>query len=87
MSIYTDTSSDALMKTRRFHGVVNRVVFDPRNPDHLVSLRIFLDTGTWGAVSFHVEHPYTDVPMTVLTKLAREVLDVALPRPKMLEAA
>jgi len=53
----------------RNHGRT-RVPFDPVNPDHLASLKKFLETGSWGSVMFFPEFPYTDVPTYVLSKYA-----------------
>ena len=49
---------------------VNRTFFDPSLQSHLDSFDVFLRTGNWGDVQFYCEHPYTDVPMTVLMKFA-----------------
>lgn len=49
---------------------VVRTFFDPSLQSHLDSLDVFLRTGNWGEVQFYCEHPYTDVPMTVLMKFA-----------------
>ena len=43
-----------------------RTFFDPKNDDHVESLKTFVRTGNWGSASFFCEAPYTDVPMTVL---------------------
>jgi hypothetical protein len=53
----------------RNHGRT-RAAFDPANPDHLASLKKFLETGSWGAIMFFPEFPFTDVPTYVLTKYA-----------------
>lgn len=50
--------------------MINRQVFDPQNPEHLQSLDQFIRTGNWGTIQFYCEHPFTDVPMTVLMKFA-----------------
>lgn len=49
---------------------VNRTFFDPTNQEHIDSFNVFLKTGNWGDVQFYCEHPYSDVPMTVLMKFA-----------------
>jgi hypothetical protein len=51
-------------------SAANRVFFDPSRESHLESFRTFLHTGNWGELQFYCEHPYTDVPMTVLMKAA-----------------
>jgi hypothetical protein len=56
--------------------LVNRQHFDPKNKAHIESMKIFLRTGTWGDVKFHVEPPFTDAVATVLTKYARYMLKV-----------
>ncbi len=50
--------------------VITREAFDPANEAHLKSLDKYLETGTWGDVQFHPEHPYFDVVTTVLAKFA-----------------
>jgi hypothetical protein len=64
--------TDILRRAR----LVNREIFDPTNPEHVLSLKIFLATGNWGAVQFYPEAPFTEAPATVLTKYARYVLSV-----------
>lgn len=51
-----------------------RVIFNPRNKKHRESVKLFLETGRWGEVLFKPELPHVEVPMTVLTKLARHHL-------------
>lgn len=50
--------------------LINRAKFDPTNPTHLESFKIFLRTGNWGDIQFYSELPYIEVPMTVLMKYA-----------------
>lgn len=59
------------------HTIVQREVFDPRNKNHLRSLRVFLDTGHWGDTQFFTEEPYISVPDTVLRKFADAKLTAA----------
>lgn len=54
----------------------NRQYFDPRNQEHIESLKSFIQTGNWGTVQFYCEFPFTDVPMTVLMKHAGHLLNV-----------
>lgn len=64
-------ADDVLAKSsilRQAH--VRREFFDPTNQAHLSSLEHFVRTGNWGDVQFYCEHPFTDVPMTVLMKFA-----------------
>ena len=53
-----------------------RTFFDPKNDDHVESLKTFVRTGNWGSASFFCEAPYTDVPMTVLMKFTEYTLSV-----------
>jgi hypothetical protein len=53
----------------RLHGS-KRAFFDAKKPEHLASLKRFIETGNWGTVQFYPEYPFTDVPMTVLMKFA-----------------
>lgn len=53
---------------------ITRVIFDPTNHDHQLSLKQFLNTGKWGNIQFYAEHPYSDVPMTVLVKYSKFIL-------------
>lgn len=55
-------------------NVVRREIFDPTKHEHQLSLKHYLDTGTWGEIQFYAEHPFTEVPITVLTKYAKFVL-------------
>ncbi len=66
--------TDILRRAR----LVNREIFDPTNEAHLLSLKIFLATGNWGAVQFYPEAPFTEAPATVLTKYARHALNVTV---------
>jgi hypothetical protein len=61
--------------------LVRREIFDPANPLHLESFKIFLATGNWGAVQFQPEAPYTEVPMTVVMKYAQYTLNVTMESP------
>lgn len=63
---------------------VNRVTFDPSKKAHLESVKTFMETGNWGDIQFFCEYPYTDVPMTVLTKFTAFKLkaDMSLRRAK-----
>lgn len=63
----TALGSSTLLRTAH----VQRETFDPSRESHLESFRTFLKTGNWGEIQFHVEAPYTDVPMTVLMKFAQ----------------
>lgn len=71
MPYFTDTSDCLNLSTLLRRQSVNRVFFDPSLQSHLDSLDVFLRTGNWGEVQFYCEHPYIDVPMTVLMKFAR----------------
>lgn len=76
MPNFTDTGSlDFMSKstTLRVHGAA-RTFFDPTNPSHVESLKLFVETGSWGNVHFYPEMPYTDVPMTVMTKFVSHQL-------------
>lgn len=53
-----------------------RVKFNPRKTKHRESLKCFLETGRWGDVLFVAELPHTEVPATVLTRLAEYHLDI-----------
>lgn len=55
---------------------VKREIFDPENSAHVASLKHFLRTGNWGEIQFEAELPYIEVPMTVVMKYARWVLNV-----------
>ncbi len=63
----TALGSSTLLRTAH----VQRETFDPSDGRHIESFRTFLETGNWGEIQFHVEAPYTDVPMTVLMKFAQ----------------
>jgi len=70
--------TDFLSKSAALHvaaGATNRTRFDPTNVEHLRSLRHFIDTGSWGAVHFYVEVPYTTVPDTVMRKMVNHALE------------
>lgn len=49
---------------------VDRVKFDPSNKEHLLSLKTFLQKGSWGNLQFKIEHPYNSVIDSVLRNLA-----------------
>ena len=51
-------------------SLIRREHFDPANVEHLASFDTFIRTGNWGDVQFFAEAPYTEVPITVLTKFA-----------------
>jgi len=71
-------SSDFLSKSSLLmRAAVNRQHFDPTNPEHLASLRRFINTGNWGSVQFFCEYPFSEVPMTVLMKFAGHHLGAA----------
>jgi hypothetical protein len=70
MPDFSDASDFLSKSTILRRAGVNRQFFDPDNPDHVDSLRTFINTGNWGAVQFYCEFPFTDVPMTVLMKFA-----------------
>jgi hypothetical protein len=66
--------TDILRRTR----LVHREVFNPAEDQHIASLKHFLQTGSWGAIQFHAEAPYTDAPATVMSKWARHSLGVSV---------
>lgn len=70
MPDFADTSDCLNLSTALRKASVNRTFFDATSDAHLESFRVFLRTGNWGNVQFYCEHPYTDVPMTVLMKYA-----------------
>lgn len=72
-----DSSFDFMSRSTalRAHGQ-KRTSFDPANPEHVESLKCFMETGSWGSVLFFPEFPYTEVPMTVLAKFAAHQLNV-----------
>lgn len=70
MPDFADTSDVLNLSTALRSTSAHRTHFDPSRESHLESLRSFLRTGNWGEVQFYCEHPYTDVPMTVLMKAA-----------------
>lgn len=55
-------------------AVIMREFFDPANPAHIQSAKQFLETGKWGKMQFFVEAPFTNVPDTVMRKLANYVV-------------
>jgi len=60
-------------------ATIPRASFDPKNKEHLASLKKFLETGKWGDVRFMAELPHVEVPATCLHKLAVHALrDVEL---------
>lgn len=70
MPDFVDISDVLNLSTVLRRASVNRVFFDPANPDHIASFEVFLRTGNWGSVQFFCEQPYTDVPTTVLMKFS-----------------
>lgn len=74
MPDFADTNDFLSKSTILRRASINRQFFDPTNREHLESLRVFIDTGNWGSVQFYCEFPFTDVPMTVLTKFAKHCL-------------
>jgi hypothetical protein len=70
MPDFTDIPDCLNLSTTLRRSGANRTFFDPSLESHLESFRTFLRTGNWGDVQFYCEHPYTDVPMTVLMKAA-----------------
>lgn len=70
MPDFADSSDVLNLSTALRRHTVNRVSFDPSLQSHLDSFDVFLRTGNWGDIQFYCEHPYTDVPMTVLMKFA-----------------
>jgi len=65
-------ASDILRRAR----LVRREIFEPTNEEHIASFKVFLATGSWGAIQFYPEDPYTDAPATVMAKYARHALGV-----------
>jgi hypothetical protein len=65
-------TTDILLRAR----LVRREIFDPANPAHVESFKVFLATNNWGDVQFYPEAPFTEAPATVLTKYARHSLNV-----------
>lgn len=53
-----------------------RTFFNPKDQQHIDSLKHFLRTGNWGKFQFFCEAPFTDVPMTVLITFAAAGLNV-----------
>lgn len=64
--------TDILKRAR----LVRREIFDPTNPVHIESFKVFLATNNWGDVQFYPEAPFTEAPATVMTKYARHSLGV-----------
>lgn len=77
MPDFADTNDFLSKSTILRRASVNRQFFDPTNKEHLESLHRFINTGNWDSVQFYCEFPFTDVPMTVLTKFARHCLNGA----------
>ncbi len=75
MPDFADTNDFLSKSTILRRASVNRQHFDPTDPEHLESLKTFIETGNWGKVQFFCEYPFTDVPMTVLVKFAGRALD------------
>jgi len=57
-------------------AVIMREFFDPVNPTHIQSAKQFLETGKWGKMQFFVEAPFTNVPDTVMRKLANHAIQL-----------
>ena len=68
----------------RRHGN-NRVFFDPTNPDHIESMKHYMETGNW-LQQFYPEDPFIEVPMTVFRKFAGMHLGVLVTTSQKLEA-
>jgi hypothetical protein len=73
-------ADETMGNTPRF-TILNRCLparefFDPKKKAHRDSAKKFLETGKWGNILFHAEHPYVDVPTTILVKLANHQLKV-----------
>jgi hypothetical protein len=77
MPAFSDTSDVLNLSTALRRASVKRMAFDPTDPAHCASLACFIQTGNWGDVQFYCEHPFTDVPMTVLMKYAGHQLGVS----------
>ena len=90
MPDFADTSDVLNLSSALRKASINRTSFDPSLESHLESFRIFLRTGNWGDVQFYCEHPFTDVPMTVLMKYAmyqeNVVRETAIERSARLES-
>ncbi len=56
--------------------MIRREFFDPKNEQHVESMKAFVRTGNWGNVQFFCEHPYTDVPTTVFMHYLEHHLNV-----------
>lgn len=70
MPDFADSSDVLNLSSALRRHTVNRVLFNPEDQRHVDSLKVFLRTGNWGDLQFYCEHPYTDVPMTVLMTFA-----------------
>lgn len=57
-------------------AVISREFFDPVNPVHIQSAKQFLENGKWGKTQFFVEAPFTNVPDTVMRKLANHAISL-----------
>lgn len=64
--------TDLLKRT----SLIRREIFDPKNKEHVDSLKIYLRTGNWGEVQFYAELPYIEVPVTVMRKYLAHTLKV-----------
>ena len=65
-------ASDILRRAR----LVRREIFDPTNPEHIESFKVFLRTSSWGDIQFYPEDPYTEAPATVMFKYAAHILGI-----------
>jgi len=53
-----------------------KVKFDPSNPSHLRSYRIFLTHKTWlNGCIYELEWPYHDIPVMIQAKIIQKHLD------------
>jgi len=68
-----DTSNKVKILSK---SLPSRVVFNPKNKSHRESVKQFIETGKWGEVLFVAEHPFIEVPATVLNKLAKHALGI-----------
>ena len=57
-------------------AAIPREFFDVQNSEHIKSAKQFLQTGQWGKIQFFVEAPFTNVPDTVLRKLALRMVEL-----------
>lgn len=76
--MYFIETEDRLMSKILKGNQVRRENFNPKNKEHLDSVRQYLSTGNWGKIQFYVESPYVTVPETVLRKLCAHHLKTHL---------